>query len=298
MTSILLPVTNKFKPFTRGLADRSHLEFQFPVENNNIKRVYLPFLENIKVSESRKANLVNYNMLGRNSSLYGFVGGTSRQISVRFAITLPHVLETLRSDKLDDRFGLYYHDFYDVGLIGREKKTGVKYDLAQIHRSHYEKISGRSKPTPTIFDTIVNKLVQNEYNSEVSQGRAVTDVNRAINLMMFWVNLIRAGCINNADNTTLGPPIIRFNHGIMYNNVPCVMDGYNIQIVEDKGYDVNTLIPKMIEVSITLNEVRIGNFGKFESFNAIEGDNNVGWEAVLEDNNMDPFNGGIRPNGI
>ena len=39
------------------------------------------------------------------------------------------------------------------------------------------------------------------------------DLDKLINLVFVWVNLIRATCLNNATNTVQGPPIVRLTHG-------------------------------------------------------------------------------------
>jgi hypothetical protein len=51
------------------------------------------------------------------------------------------------------------------------------------------------------------------------------------------------------------------------------------------------LLPRQIEVTMSLNEVRLGSSGNFKSTVAIEGDNNYGWEAIISENNIDPYNG-------
>ena len=69
---------------------------------------------------------------------------------------------------------------------------------------------------------------------------------------MFWINIIRSSVRNNASNTLFGPPVVRLNHGIMYNNVPFIVDNYQISIVEEAGYDLETILPKQLEITMAL----------------------------------------------
>ena len=62
----------------RKLADRSHLLFQFPQTNKRVLEVYIPFLENVDVTESRRSNLATYDIIGRNGNLFSFLGSKSR----------------------------------------------------------------------------------------------------------------------------------------------------------------------------------------------------------------------------
>ena len=113
-----------------------------------------------------------------------------------------------------------------------------------------------------------------------------------------WLNLVRATCLNNATNTVQGPPIVRLTHGPMYNNIPCVVRDYSISIIDEAGYDVQTLTPKRLEVTMTLSEMRTGDFGSFQEGFLEAGDNLAGWEAIINNNNGDPYNGEITLNGI
>ena len=104
---------------------------------------------------------------------------------------------------------------------------------------------------------------------------------------MFWINLIRTSVTNNTQNPIYGPPIIRLFHGPLYMNVPCICTDYSIEVIENSGYDVQTLMPRQIKVNMTLEEFRVGDFGTFnsDSYNQIERDNLAGWEAVIQDGN-------------
>tara|TARA_R100000234_G_scaffold69889_1_gene42901 strand:- start:268 stop:567 length:300 start_codon:yes stop_codon:yes gene_type:complete len=78
----------------------------------------------------------------------------------------------------------------------------------------------------------------------------------------------------------------------MYNNIPCVVSDYNIEMTQEAGYEVETLTPKELVINMTLKEFR--GVGKFEANQIEDGDNIAGWEAIIKDNNIDPYNGDIN----
>ena len=124
-----------------------------------------------------------------------------------------------------------------------------------------------------------------------SSQTAASRLDESINLIMFWVNLIRSSTLNKSTDTSFGPPIVRLSHGTMYDNVPCLVEDYDIRIMEEAGYEVGTLAPKRIEIQLKLIESRTGNFGKYKAGAWQLGDNVTGWESVITDNTIDPHNG-------
>ena len=103
--------------------------------------------------------------------------------------------------------------------------------------------------------------------------------------------------LNRSDNTTYGPPIVRLTHGPMYANVPCLLQDYSIKVIEDAGYEAETLTPKRLEIVLNLVESRSGDFGAYRAGQAISGDNLTGWESIIGNNEMDPNNGLISGEG-
>jgi len=177
---------------------------------------------------------------------------------------------------------------------------------AQTHRKFYSKwlkqITGQNTVQGwiTSLEDNVNRDFGafgglNPFYEGGNQNRR--DLDKLINLVFVWVNLIRATCLNNATNTVQGPPIVRLTHGPMYNNVPCVVRDYSISIMDEAGFDIQTLTPKRLEITMTLSEMRTGDFGTFESGYLESGDNLAGWEAIIGDNNIDPYNGDITEEG-
>jgi len=165
-------------------------------------------------------------------------------------------------------------------------------DYAAIHRAYYntvlQKITG--SPPDDNFNSFVTNILQDlEYPFEQNEK----ELNDVINLVYVWVNLIRASVLNNSNNTSFGPPIVRLTHGAMYNNVPCLVQDYSIDVDEEVGYEVTTVTPKRLRISLTLVESRTGSFGEYIPGTIQDGDNLTGWESIIENNVYDPFNGVI-----
>ena len=296
---------NNLQAYARRLPDRSNLSFSFPLPTGETRTVYLPMLENCDISENKKAKLQEYQLLGRNSTIYSYGGGTSRQFQLKFKITLLHVLETLRKEPIEDKFkNNYFQKVFsetpaeDIGFL--DPTTGIEVEdkqikiksLAQKNYDQYMTLTGKKNPQLSSFDKFLNKAgglfgVEDFVPDPSKQSNKALE---AVELIMYWINLVRVGCVNNATNTTLGPPIVRLTHGIMYNNVPCVMENYSINIEQERGYDINTLLGRVINISMTLNEIRIGNFGTFKPLDDPDSaDNNYGWEALFNEGTIDPY---------
>lgn len=111
-----------------------------------------------------------------------------------------------------------------------------------------------------------------------------------IEYFILLINIVRTSTLNNSKNTNLGPPMIYINHGTLYNNIPCVCTNYSIRLVTDAGYHLKTMTPHRVEISLNLSETRVGNFGDFKPFDYIQGENLAGWEAIVDQKTLDPYN--------
>jgi len=189
-----------------------------------------------------------------------------------------------------------------------ETKLGKGFPHAETHRTFYRKALGimtggdESLFQTPLFDSIANDFIESlnvkplDGEGQVRPGivtpqEQINRLNKLINCVYVWINLVRATTLNHSKNTVHGPPIVRLNHGAMYNNVPCVVADYNIDMTQDAGYEVETLTPKEITINMTLKEFRTN--GKFQHGRIELGDNLAGWEAIIDNNNIDPYNGAI-----
>lgn len=175
---------------------------------------------------------------------------------------------------------------------------GKDRDHANIHRNYYrqmiETLTGSEIALQDSNNQVLGAInsIKSAFGIDVvSRAQLIDEVNKTIDLFIFYINLIRGSVLNNSRNTIYGPPIIRLNHGTMYNNVPCLLQDYTINIIDDAGYDVETVTPKRVSISLNLVESRAGNFGNYVVGDIFNGDNLTGWESVIENNTIDPYNG-------
>ena len=173
-----------------------------------------------------------------------------------------------------------------------QQVNGNGRDYAGVHRDYYRKLIGQltgeqleAEESESFLTPILSDL------DIATASQAFENINDSINLVYCWVNLIRGSVLNNSSNTLYGPPIVRVTHGPMYNNIPCLVENYNIRIIEEGGYEVQTLTPRQIEITLSLVESRTGNFGKYQATALETGDNLTGWESIVSNNDIDPQNG-------
>jgi hypothetical protein len=354
--------TPKFTKNKRLLQERSNIAFEFPQANNRVLRTFLPFLQNITVTEKGSANLNKYNLVGRAGTLFSYAGAESRRINLTFKINLLHLMQMdLEEDlsRFKRQFNLFFSDrkraveafklrkdtiqkftkeaeaaeksgdtklakqrrgeatssgksAYEgaVGSSDANISEGMGYDYASRYQSHYQQYEPNARPEAnlnTLLSNVTGSLTRlsNLFNEGItpagvlealglSKQADVTKMNDILNWVLVWVNLVRSSVLNNSRDTIYGPPIIRLNHGPMYSNVPCLVEDYNIRIMEELGYEVQTMIPKGLEISMSLIESRSGDFGDYQIGSVEQGDNLTGWESIVENNTIDPLNGVIN----
>ena len=291
----------------RKLEERSNLAIEFPVKDNRVLRAYIPFLENPTITERGSSNLQEYNLLGRAGSLFSYTGSKSRNFNVSFNISLQHLahhqsLEGL-AEKFLSRFRLFFSDkqrarqaFNLKGFSTRQTSdlgSQIPIDHAKVHRNYYRSlISILFGEENEISEFLTASILGSEAPTPEDKFKRINDT---INLVYVWLNLIRGTTLNNSRNTLFGPPIVRLTHGPMYNNVPCVVDSYDVRIVEEAGYDIQTLTPNRITINLSLKETRTGDYDRFRPGKIESGDTLAGWEAVYNSNTIDPYNGSIGP---
>lgn len=274
----------------RKLEERSHLMFEFQTPEGT-KRAFLPFSENLKITESQQSNLTDYSLLSRSSQIFAYMGAESRMLKLSFSFKLLHILEMISKEGIDAKFFKHYSDFNfqntDLNAFsGKDISSPINH--SNLHRKYYDQLLNKDSYTNFRFNELYAADLTRP--SEINKAK----IDRTINSIIYWINLVRSSVKNDSKNTVYGPPLVRLTHGPMYNAIPCITKSFNIEIDEAAGYDAETLFPRGINVSMDLAETRIGDFSNFKSFDKIKGDNMSGWEAVFEENNMDPYNGLIR----
>ena len=309
---------------SRKLAERSYLYFKYPSNGKSLE-FYLPFMENIDVQEQQRPNYATYDLIGRAGSLYAYLGTKSREITLRFNITLPNIVDYIHNVGLSDMFADNFREVV-MGINKSEERkkffTGKskgpyaqttysmqgkfdyygegKKDIRQVDSSFMD-ATDRKSSTRAAFEDIANFFnsrwgLGNLFGEpEVKKGFSDVDTGTAVNYLMMWVNVIRTSVINNSTQTQYGPPVVYLNHGTMYNNIPCVCTNYSVKIQNNAGYELLSLAPRQVEIQMNLSETRVGDFDKFKPFDLIKGDNLAGWESVIEDKGtLDPNNQFLR----
>jgi len=303
----------------RKLEDRSKLIFEFPKQNKGKYVVTLPFFENISITERKKANYKKYNLLSRSSQLYTYLGSDSRKFSLEFSISFPHILEEYgpqvkqnflrfvdyENQELLKRY--FEKDFVDSlnislrgegSLVAKAGEARAKFkESLQTNPFTNDALEGvlgfLTGPTDLALRGVqalgLPSLFGNGATPESIEKDSLLDV------ILYWTGIIRSSVTNNSENPVYGPPIVRVNHGILFRNIPCICTDYSLEPVEEAGYDVGTLMPRRIRYSMNLEEIRAGDFGKFNGYSSeqVKRDNLVGWEGVVEDryNSMEPGDG-------
>ena len=359
-------MTNKFI-VDRQVPERTNLSFYFPkpTQGEEYYIVRLPFFENIIIKETKKARYQKYSLISRSSNLYSYLGADSRQLSLSFNMTMPHILEEHPGLKLEDYIDFYTNDkdnleaekkkfkepytlidkpggvAWELGInyLGKEEVVdsakGVLREAVREGSLNIEDIAFLAIKYGLEKDTFADQMAKRSasltpmaafskvdsgplgalagmavnyqekgYNLQVSQANqnakiARDELNklkyRIIDIIIYWTNIIRASVANNAQNPIYGPPIIRLNHGILYQDIPCICTNYSINYNEAAGYDMDTLLPRQLQVSMKLEEIRTGDFGVFSTNvnDVVKRDNLAGWEAVVlgDSHSMDPGGG-------
>ena len=276
------------------LEERSKLSFFFPgVDRPRV----LNFMENIKLDETSQGLYSEYNPIGRNGSVFVYLGSKSRTISLDFTLTLPNIVQYTRFP--------YSKDFSTY-----EKR-------AEIREEYFKKAQNdgfkQTKQTPAsniadlvnsfdldflshLDDSEISVLIR-KIGLQNAQGLLATNEGairnartEAIGKILMWVNLVRSSVFTNSQNPAVGPPIVRLTHGILYQNVPCIVTGYRIGFDKESSYDQRTLLPRKINLSLDLREVRT-SYTSFKSGDAITSDGAPGWDSIVEGGNatLDPI---------
>lgn len=263
-------MTVKGRRINQKLEERSKITFEFPGGEIRV----LPFFQNIEISENKRANYVKYQPLGRSSTMFSYVGSESRQIKITFKITLPLIQEVVSRDLVLITFP---RDSANNGkLTPKDFKVGSSSEPSRYRIEKNDTAKFEQEYLSTIDNVTSFELIEN-----LEAGKLNAQNKKIIDVIAYWVNLIRSCVVNNSVKVYQGPPVVRVTHGILFQDVPCLCMSYSMQPEESAGYDPATLLPRVINVDLDLVELRHGNFTNYKAGVPIERDNIVGWEAVI-----------------
>ena len=303
---------------TRILPERSRLEFHYN-SGEATKRmiVFVPFFENPSIKEKKQANYVTYDVVGRSSSLYAYTGAKSRKFSLKANYTLPHLARFEMG--LDKYRRLIDADSPEAqrSLFTNKKITGstttvgdVPYGPAQAYKEHYYEtlstifdgasldevqnlIADAGPLNPIGLMGLANFAVKTQAINDSEAGQTYAggisedwtenawETLKAVDTLLFFVNIFRTSVMNNASHPTHGPPIIRIVHGTLFQSVPCVCRSYTLEWEEKMGYELETLTPRRLVLTMQLEELRAGDFDNHGYGMPVKRDNLTGWESVI-----------------
>lgn len=282
------------------IEERASIIFNF-YDGGDVKRVALPFFENATIKESKKANYATYNPIGRSSSLFSYLGAQSRDISINFNLTTPVIVE--RYLKLEERVNAkltrteIQEDYKSLFEAGNNKKSSVEDSVTTFYsilddketRSYDTDYAGAAATfasnltfAPDPLNPLAGLPSQfvNANNSNQIDRSGLRKGHRAV---LSLINLIRASVVNNVDRPMDGPPIAILDYGVQYQNVPCIVQDYSIDFSDKYGYDLELMLPRVIECSLKLSEVRPS--GSVAS-QGNKGYKIKGWESFLTDHQL------------
>ena len=292
------------------IEERASIIFNF-YDGGQPKRVALPFFENAVIKESKRANYATYNPIGRSSSLFSYLGAQSREISISFNLTTPLIVERYlkleeridakrtRTEIQEDYKSLYetsnnsvkivedtVERFYSV-LTG-EEQLAYDQDLSILDAATKtfspEAIQASFAATP--FVPIPTTAQAAAIGGKLANKASEIDrsgVRKGHQAVLSLINLIRASVVNNVNRPMDGPPIAILDYGVQYRNVPCIVQDYSIEFNDKYGYDLALMLPRVIECSLKLSEVRPS--GSVAS-TGNQGYKIKGWESFLTDHQL------------
>jgi hypothetical protein len=287
----------------RALDKRAFLEFHYPSSNSDSDNtiVRIPFYENPKITETQTANYAEYNPINRVGSMYAYMGAKSRKIKVKSTFTLPHLamhemgivrfLRVFTGQSDEAKKALF--DGPNAKANNPEAQTGgstLAIEVRDIYLKYLSEFDKKNHYTSVPKEVWIEAGLASDdgdltsFERGLKQAQKEQDIKRfeVIDTLLFFVALLRTSVANNVENPLLGPPLIRLTFGTLYRSVPCICKSYNLGWEEMAGYDIETLTPRRLTIDLTLEEVRIGDFEKFDRLDIVKRDNIAGWESAIK----------------
>lgn len=257
-----------------ALEDRSYLDFYFPTSTGR-RRVVM--WENPEITEARQPRYASQPVLQRNEPVRMFTGADARKVTVRFTYTLPHIAEFWNmaspppgfagSDPARERYAAFLNtqtkatfgnnvriktnggavEFFNSETVGPRLYKGSS-------PGNSENVRGGSNVNPTLNPT---------WGASILGGWSTDNVQDVPLLMsaaytLFVIDTLRASVVGQEKNNTTvyGPPIVRFRHGIVFNEAPFIVKDFNVTYDTKAGYEQRSMLPRQIRMSVTLEEFR------------------------------------------
>lgn len=272
----------KVRPLLGNTEWVGKLDLKYYEGSDSPKTRTIPFYETPYISESQSARLITYSPVGRSVNSFAYTGANSRNFKVKFNITLPHLY--------DEGVNLGPGEEATEGMSRGQKRKAI---LEHTKESVETNLGDKNGGGPSIhydrhYEETLDEISQRVYKwaqldspllaSGSVDAPGAIQREKIIDNITSFVASIRSSTINNANNPVWGAPIVRLTYGILYDNVPCICESYSINYDPMHGFDVRTLMPRVLTISMDLHEVR--NYVD-EANPAVDHDGHVGWEVLF-----------------
>lgn len=305
------PISDRYN---QVLDEKGFITLEYPGEDSLLK---IPFFENPIINESRNARYASNNIFNRNEPIRLYTGSEARKFTVNLKYTMPHVYEFMKRD--------LYNEYLTEESV-RDLKNLVNSNVNLLREANLDRISEDS----TSYVKAITTQTREDYNASSQafarrdgknttnqigihrhedttgyKGRAlgyqsIDTVNFVRNderfkmqqFMYIIINAIRSSVIGSVNKLQFGPPIARLNFGALYSDVPCIVTQYKFKFDGDSGYELDTLIPRVFEVNLSLEEYRqsssSGNLTTDKYDRETNKDGLPGWDTFISQLSLDP----------
>ncbi len=274
------------------LEERSYIDFYFPNtrmgSGDGIRRI--AFFENAKIREDRSSRYSSQNIVARNEPVRLFTGADARKLKLDFTYTIPHIEYFFRLCNTAALAGFMSNpktgagSTGSVGLQGQPLRGGNHWDHRRFVKAYLDKFFGTSfevdtgsRLSFTNKDRITgprayepqlqepkdgyNNNKTNDNEQRLLRALSKNDEDLGSDGMMatyytqFAIDTIRASVVGDQlTKGPVGPPIVRFRHGTVFNESPFIVKNFSIDYPTDKGFEYRTLMPRQVKFSLTLEE--------------------------------------------
>ena len=278
--------TDQWPVEDRFLDERSYLEFIYEVEKPyTISRIILPFYENPIIKETATTEWDPQMVLQARTARWMWKKTPAKKYSLSFNLTLPHLM----------RWAKRGSDYYKTYQGRHGNIDEMKGDYLRDMSREFDAIKGQGK---TLGQDAWNRFTDTG-KSLLGLGFAPGDPDvrtapRELSLIMWWINVIRTSTLPHGEIASTSPPEIRLNHGILYNNIPCICEKFSIDFDENAGYDLRSLMNRKIKIGMSLAENRItaavaegGGAMPYKPYTN-QGDVMPGWGSLFKYGTLDP----------
>ena len=103
-------------------------------------------------------------------------------------------------------------------------------------------------------------FVKRLINAWATDGEALNNGDMvATYYTQFVIDTLRASVVGDTTdngNAPVGPPIVRFRHGTLFNEAPFIVKSMNVDYGTESGMEVRTLMPRQVKFTLNLEEFR------------------------------------------